>query len=154
MITVSYKGGASLKRYVIGFAFTPNRLQVALILREWATEESSWQLGKMNGLGGKIKPGEILSDAMEREFGEESGVTIPAERWQYRGVYLKADEWKVFVFTVFDDLVYGVRTNSEEGKVQLVGVPNLSYLPVVANVRWLVPMLLNKDLKSFEMEEV
>ena len=57
------------KTYVAGFLFSPDRSRVLLIRKN----RPAWQAGKLNGLGGKIEPGETPPQAMRREFREEQG---------------------------------------------------------------------------------
>src|SRR5258706_13272255 len=64
--------------YVCGFAFKQFRQgpQVVLIRKN----KPDWQRGKLNGVGGKVEPGEIPSEAMVREFAEETGHRCPCWR--------------------------------------------------------------------------
>ncbi len=55
--------------YVLGFMFSPDEKKVLLIWKN----RPSWQAGKLNGIGGKVNPGETPLEAMEREFIEETG---------------------------------------------------------------------------------
>lgn len=57
-------------RYVVGFLFSDDRKQVALIHKR----RPGWQAGRLNGVGGKIESGETPAAAMHREFAEEAGV--------------------------------------------------------------------------------
>ena len=41
--------------------------------------------GKVNGFGGKLEPGETLSECAARELEEESGVRVPVRAMQARG---------------------------------------------------------------------
>jgi 8-oxo-dGTP diphosphatase len=70
--------------YVVGFLFKENtrpdlnhknKTMVALIRKT----RPDWQAGKLNGIGGKMEPGEEAYAAMEREFMEETG--FHASRW-------------------------------------------------------------------------
>jgi 8-oxo-dGTP pyrophosphatase MutT (NUDIX family) len=63
--------------YVCGFAFDTER-RVYLILKN----KPHWQAGLLNGIGGKIEPGETSLRAMAREFKEEAGVDIAPSRWK------------------------------------------------------------------------
>jgi len=58
-----------MKRYVLGFVFSPDLAKVYLIRKN----RPEWQAGLLNGIGGKIELGETEKEAMEREALEESG---------------------------------------------------------------------------------
>ena len=62
----------SVAEYVVGYCFSPDMGQVALIMKA----KPAWQAGKLNGAGGKVEPGETAHQAMAREFDEEAGVQI------------------------------------------------------------------------------
>ncbi|MNR71411.1 CTP pyrophosphohydrolase [compost metagenome] len=64
-----------MQQYVLGFAFSGD--QVALILKA----RPAWQAGRLNGVGGKVEPGEQAQAAMAREFREETGVDTDAAEW-------------------------------------------------------------------------
>jgi 8-oxo-dGTP pyrophosphatase MutT (NUDIX family) len=69
--------GMNKKRYVLGFLFDPDWESV-LLIRKLRPE---WQLNRLNGVGGKIEFGEMPSEAMEREFREETNVIV--SKWTY-----------------------------------------------------------------------
>lgn len=64
--------------YVLGFAFNPASDSVLLIKKV----RPDWQAGLYNGVGGKIEPDEDHSDAMQREFYEETGILTRADSWK------------------------------------------------------------------------
>ncbi len=64
----------SMQLFVCGFCFDENRKRVVLIEKS----QPAWQAGRLNGVGGKVEPGESVADAMTREFKEEAGVRLPA----------------------------------------------------------------------------
>lgn len=75
--------------YVIGFMFSAG-MQLVLLIRK---NRPDWQAGRLNGIGGKIEPGEAPIDAMIREFKEETGLLyrswLPFHRERFRnGVVL------------------------------------------------------------------
>lgn len=80
-----------VRRYVLGFYFVDDK--VALIRKT----KPSWIAGKLNGLGGKILPGEMPIAAMVREFREESGIITFATHWKPL-TCLVAPEWEIVVF--------------------------------------------------------
>lgn len=55
--------------YVVGFMFNEANDRILLIFKN----RPVWMAGKLNGIGGKIEPGETAHEAMEREFREETG---------------------------------------------------------------------------------
>jgi 8-oxo-dGTP diphosphatase len=57
-------------RYVVGFMFDELAQRVVLIKKI----KPLWQMGKLNGVGGKIEAGETALEAMVREFYEETGI--------------------------------------------------------------------------------
>jgi len=71
-------------RYVVGFAFDHDFSHVLLIWKN----RPLWQAGKLNGIGGKIEPGELPLNAMIREFAEETG--IMETQWKIVGRRFRA----------------------------------------------------------------
>lgn len=65
------------RQWVVGFLLDTDATQVVLIRKN----RPDWQAGKLNGVGGKVEPGEGLRDAMAREFLEETGRTV--EDWHH-----------------------------------------------------------------------
>lgn len=144
MITAGISSLASeLKRYsddrthyVAGFLFNTARDTVVLVQKR----KPEWQAGKFNGVGGKVEPGENGHQAMRREFQEEAGVDVPSWRSFCR---LRGLNFEVEFFVAFGD-TSKVRTVETE---EIVAVPMsvLSHTPLIPNLRWLIPLALDKD---------
>ena len=121
--------------YVAGFLFSENRKKVLLIEKL----KPEWQKGKYNGIGGKLEVEELPEQAMGREFKEEAGVSI--SDWipfcEYSGW-----DWKVYFFKAFGD--YNVSSQEEE-QVHWVNVDDVQTLPIIDNLKFLIPMALHKD---------
>lgn len=83
--------------YVLGFLFNPYTTRVTMIRKT----RPEWQKGKLNGIGGKIKHDESPMDAMVREFEEETGLKVPADRWTECGNMLDAWNSGERTFTVY-----------------------------------------------------
>lgn len=66
------------KHYVLGFAFNNAVDHVVLIHKN----RPQWQAGKINGIGGKVEPGEIPIFSMQREFYEETGIETVFHDWK------------------------------------------------------------------------
>lgn len=78
-----------MKRYVLGFMFSEDGTQVALIKKT----KPEWQAGKLNGIGGKIEEKEAMHEAMIREFEEETG--LRHLEWKQFGEMYGSD-WLVY----------------------------------------------------------
>jgi 8-oxo-dGTP diphosphatase len=98
------------QRYVLGFAVTEDGTLVALIKKNRGPVEN---IGKWNGLGGKVEFGEDPVDAMTREFREESGVEIVPDAWQQIAI-MEGRDWYIDVFGVRTDLTRDVVTQEDE----------------------------------------
>jgi len=143
-------------QYVAGFLFgRPD--QVVLIRKN----RPDWQTGKLNAVGGKVEPGELIRDAMVREFREETGVEFLD--WKYF-VCLEGNDdfhsyyWRVhFFYGQCVDAIHDVRTVTDEEIVwaSLSGKFPRDTLP---NLKWLIPMaqtmmLREESCESFYIRE-
>lgn len=126
-----------MKRYSIGFLFSPDREWVVLIQKM----RPEWQAGKLNGVGGHIEEGESPVEAMVREFREEAGVDLPADRWM-PVARLEGPGYELNVFAAEGPEAFQVRTMTEEA-VKVVFLPTLHHVEVIPNLRWLIPMALD-----------
>ena len=122
-----------MHRYCVGFAFSLDRRGLLLIEKR----KPLWQCGRLNGIGGKIEPGETAADAMVREFDEEAGVEI--ERWQPVAL-LASDSVEVHFFRIFTDGIFVARPMTVE-PLRLVDPERLPP-NVIPNLRQLVPLAL------------
>ena len=132
-------GGPPPVLYVVGFLFSPDARRVVLVRKR----KPAWQKGRLNGVGGKVERGETALQAMEREFHEETGLAVPAERWLHKvtlhwgGPYAGVLD----VFAAFDERIDQVRTVEAEK----IGIYRTRPLPrsVINNLHWLVPFCLD-----------
>ena len=127
-----------MTEYVCGFAFNRDRTEVALI--EKAKPE--WQRGQWNGIGGKIEPGEYPSEAMAREFEEETGWSVQASRW-YPFAVLFGKGYRVTFYVALDVRIAHCVTATDE-RVQCWAVDALPD-KVIPNLKWLIPLALQAD---------
>lgn len=132
-----------MKNYVCGFLFSPDQNQIVLIEKQ----KPEWQRGKLNGVGGKLEYNESPASAMAREFKEEAGVMIPAERWKHfrtehfaNGAPDGSAQAKVFWFAAVanDNEWRAVRTMEDEKIVKWAG--NINNKSLMYNLRYLIPM--------------
>lgn len=107
-----------MSNFVLGFAFDVKTGGVVLIRKT----HPEWQAGKLNGIGGRIEPGEQPLQAMVREFEEETGVTTDPTQWRKAGMMrnstaegiIKKNLWCVHVYTMREALAGRVHTRTEE----------------------------------------
>ncbi|WP_457607046.1 NUDIX hydrolase [Nitratifractor sp.] len=132
-----------MQHYVVGFMYSPDRRSVALIEKG----KPDWQRGKLNGIGGKIERGETPTDAMAREFKEETGVETSAEQWKHFCIIEKPMIYEIHFFSTLSKELKNARTIEEEE----VGIYAVGDLPAntLPNLRWLIPMSLDPRL-AFE----
>jgi 8-oxo-dGTP diphosphatase len=125
---------------VCGFCFDPTERWVALIRKT----RPDWQVGFLNGIGGKLEYGEIPTDAMVREFREEAGALV--SEWDLFCVHHdRANDFEVYYFRAKGDLSQCKTTTDEE--ICVVRVEDVPTLKVVPNLQWLIPMALDKSVE-------
>lgn len=133
-------------RYVVGFMFNQNKTDVLLIEKK----KPKWQIGKFNGVGGKIEDSETSLQAMRRECKEETG--IDSNQWEYlvtmsgRG----GNDWECQVFTAKTDDVFDFKTMEHE-KVCLLPIQDLDQYKLVSNLYWLIPMCLDSEYIDYSL---
>lgn len=174
-----------MKSYVVGFAFFDMASYFKVLLTK--KNRPPWQEGKLNGLGGKINVPESIplkdffsnkelhvespTQAMRREFTEESGLDIPEDKWTLyarlygeKDIHVDSEPWEVFFFYTqisretwmhidfpFTDEILSInrpffsKTGNDE---QLIFIPGktgfhlLEQYPHVPNLPWLIQMAL------------
>jgi len=124
-----------MQGYACGFLFSPDRSRVVLIRKN----RPAWQVGKLNGVGGKIEPGENPLDAMRREFREEAGVDVPD--WE-QVLTLTGADWQGHFFRSFGALE-GVRSITDE-QLEIHGIDALP-ANVIPNLKWMIPLMLDEE---------
>jgi 8-oxo-dGTP diphosphatase len=129
--------------YVAGFCFSECGKQVALIRKL----NPEWQRGLLNGIGGKVEPGESPHAAMRREFEEETGARV--EGWR---LFCTAttEEDRLHFFTACGDLTALYSAETEE--VVTVAVNDIPTLETIPNLRWLVLLALDEGNRGASLD--
>lgn len=100
----------------------------------------AWMHNMLNGVGGKIEPGETPLEAMAREFREET--TVEHSDWKPAGaLYMSSDAIIHLFFTHSDKW-----TDVQSPTIEPVAAYDVRFLfqehSTVPNLRWLIPYLL------------
>lgn len=128
--------------YVVCLAFDARREFVTLIEKR----RPAWQAGRLNGPGGKMEAGETPAQAAEREFAEETGASIPAEKWRHFAMLMCGDGDNVHFLTACRNFNTRTVTDEPVAPYNVAGIL-AGDLPVIDNLRWLVPMALDPTHK-------
>lgn len=119
-----------MSQYVAGFLIDPTAETVTLIRKG----KPEWQRGKLNGVGGKIEPGEWPSDAMRREFREEAGLDITSWDWF---ATVEGPWGAVYFFRAFNEAT--PRTMESE-PIEVHRLDEVPYAECIPNLSWLIPL--------------
>jgi 8-oxo-dGTP diphosphatase len=86
----------------LGYVLSPDRERVLLVHRNARPDDH--QLGKYNGLGGKLERDEDVLSGMRREIREEAGIECTSMRLRgtisWPGFGKQGEDWLGFVFLV------------------------------------------------------
>lgn len=125
----------TVKKYVLGFLFDGYG-RVWLIIKN----RPDWQKGLINGIGGKIESGETPTDAMEREFREETGC---AEKLNWRQYGIEHNEnFELNLFTA-ESSTADIDSITDEEVIRCL----VADLPenIIPNLSWMIPMANYKE---------
>lgn len=123
------------QEYVMGLMTYEDRV---VLIRKIKPE---WQAGLLNGVGGKIEPGEDPLPAMAREFLEETGTETTWGMWSHIATG-ENEHAIVHFFHVDSPLLVDVKTVEAE-EVVVVPVDDVRVgRGVISNVPWILHLAL------------
>ena len=134
----------------LGYVLSPDRRRVLMVHRN--ARSGDHHLGKYNGLGGKLEPGEDVVAGMRREIREEAG--IDCTRLQLRGTISwpgfgkQGEDWFGFLF-VIDAFEGEPPARNAEGDLEWVPVEALAGLPLWEGDRHFLPLVFDADPRPF-----
>jgi 8-oxo-dGTP diphosphatase len=132
-----------MEKYVLGFCFSENEEKVLLIEKN----RPNWQKGQFNGIGGHIEDNEAPHDAMKREFSEETGILI--DEWKILG-RIGNHLWCVYIYYSKSDKLFEAKTMTDE-EIKIINVLDINNFPVISNLKWLIPICLDKIEYDFDL---
>ena len=116
-----------LIKYVVGLIFDASLENVILIKKN----RPDWQIGKLNGIGGKVEPDETAEDAIVRECFEESDLML--SDWVLWGEQSDNKNFTVHYYTAEVDLhLMCIDSKTDE----LVSIYSIKDLNLVEEVLW------------------
>ncbi len=128
----------------LGYVFSPDRRRVLLVHR--TARPGDAHLGKYNGLGGKLDPGEDVAAGMAREIREEAGLTCDelqlAGTVSWPGFGKRGEDWFGFVFRVLSWSGTPAE-NSPEGPLAWVELGKVLDLPLWEGDRHFLPLVFD-----------
>ena len=131
--------------YVVGLLFNDEETQVVLVRKN----RPPWQAGYLNGVGGKINFGERPERAMVREFEEETGLHEVAYSGWIHTVTLSGPGFRVFFYMSHtESCSQDLEPNRTDEPIEIHRVDQLQSLPVVPNLRWIIPLSLNQHISG------
>lgn len=143
-------------KYVVGFIFSEDGKDVLLIRKT----HPDWQKGRLNGIGGKAdhwveeteqtrRHIETPYAAMIRECEEETGLKI--DKWQNFLTCIDSKEAiELYCFRTFTNAIHKAQSITDE-HVSVINAElasNLSAQSVIGNIRFILRMAMDKNIKD------
>lgn len=111
----------TVTHYVLGFLFNEKVHDLVLLIRR--SPDARILPGVLNGIGGKVDPGEQPLDAMSREFREEAGQEFSDWNWLYT---FRGDGWMVHTYFGVGDFDLNKQYSvTDGGKIEAHFLPTL-----------------------------
>lgn len=134
----------------LGFVLSPDRSRVLMVHR--IARSGDDQLGKYNGLGGKLEPDEDVVTCMRRELREEAHIEVTAMRLRgtvsWPGFGRHGEDHFGFIF-VIDAFTGVVPSQNEEGPLSWVEIDRLDELPMWEGDRHFLPLVFDESVTQF-----
>ncbi|MBM9537335.1 NUDIX hydrolase [Desulfobulbus alkaliphilus] len=134
----------------LGYVLSADGMRTLLVHRNARSDDE--HLGKFNGLGGKMLPGEDVVTCMKRELFEESGLTCTTLQLRgtinWTGFGPRGEDWLGFIFLI--TAYHGtVRSGNEEGDLDWHLLSDLHRLPMWEGDRFFLPLVFDGDPRVF-----
>ncbi|AZZ38958.1 8-oxo-dGTP diphosphatase [Acidipropionibacterium jensenii] len=134
----------------LGFVLHPDGQRVLMVHRVARSYDD--QLGKYNGLGGKVEPGEDVAAGMRRELREEASIEVDAMRLRgtvsWPGFGKDGSDHFGLVF-VIDSWHGQIPDANAEGPLSWQRIDQLSELPMWEGDRYFLPLVFDPQVNQF-----
>lgn len=136
----------------LGFVLSPDRTRVLMVHRIGRRDDE--QLGKWNGLGGKLERDEDVWSGMTRELREEAGIEVASMRLRgtvsWPGFRRDGTDVLGFIFVV-DAWAGRVPDHNAEGPLVWQPVDRLAELPMWEGDRFFLPHVFDTGVEQFHL---
>ena len=130
----------------LGYVLSEDGAKVLMVNRNARPEDH--QLGKYNGLGGKLEPDEDVMAGMRREIMEEAGIACDAMALRgtisWPGFGRGGEDWLGFIFRI-DRFSGQPHSENAEGALEWVALGDLAGLPLWEGDRHFLPLVFDDD---------
>lgn len=116
-----------------------------VLLIKGAPNKRLWA-NRYNGVGGHVERGEDVGSAALREVGEETGLDVRHMRLCGTVMVDASDEIGIAIYVFRAEYAGGVLVASEEGALEWIRVERLPELPVVDDLRVILPRVLRHSM--------
>ena len=134
----------------LGYVLSPDRREVLLVHRNARPDDH--QLGKYNGLGGKLERDEDVLSGMRREIREEAGIECVSLRLRgtisWPGFGKRGEDWLGFVFLI-DAFAGAPFESNPEGALEWVALERMHALPMWEGDTHFLPLVFDDDPRPF-----
>jgi 8-oxo-dGTP diphosphatase len=128
----------------LAYVFSPDGRRVLMVHRN--ARPGDPHLGKYNGLGGKLDPGEDIVSGIKRELHEEAGIACDALELagtiSWPGFGKRGEDWFGFVFRV-TAFTGTPPASNPEGTLEWVEVGRVLDLPLWEGDRYFLPLVFD-----------
>ncbi len=141
-----------MKLLTVGFIFDQSLESVLLVHKQ----KPDWQIGKLNGVGGKVEDNETGLTCIARECFEETTLNLPASVWhQYATAVHETNTEEKKQIDFFTAIYSGQKSDAKKGDYEEVEWFASDHLPdnILPNLSFLIPMARYK-LQGHNVGEV
>ncbi len=134
----------------LAYILSPDRSKTLLVHRSFRADDD--QLGKFNGVGGKMLPTEDVVSCMRREIVEETSLQVRKMRLRgtvnWTGFGPNGEDWLGFIFLIEEFEGTPFQENAE-GTLAWYELGELDSLPMWKGDRYFLPLVFDDDPRCF-----